>query len=73
MNYCTPYPVAKGLRDYLVCTLNILHPPRVLAGNQFYSAVKLPIHSLPWVNDLKLQRMDAGEYILKEQTWQPIN
>jgi hypothetical protein len=25
MNYCTPYPVAEGVRDYLGQTLNILH------------------------------------------------
>lgn len=61
MNYCTPFPLAEGIRDYLVYSLNILHPPRVLAGNQLYSAVKLRIHSLPWVGDLKLQRLDSRD------------
>ena len=55
MNYCTRYPVAKSVRDYLIYTLNILHLPRFLVGNQHYSVVKLHIHTLPLTIGLKLQ------------------
>jgi hypothetical protein len=66
MNYCTPYPSRfTSVGDYLVSTLNILHPPRVVAGNQLYSAVKLHIHSLPWVGDLEVTANGQRRMYLK--------
>jgi hypothetical protein len=62
MNYCTPYPVADGVRDYLYEVLHVEHftSTPLLVDNQQYSVVKLLVHSLPLACGLKLQRLDMN-------------
>ena len=47
MNYCTPYPVATGVRDYLCGTLNILHLSRFWQTTTYIPLVSCAFTRLP--------------------------
>ncbi|HEX2908833.1 MAG TPA: hypothetical protein VHO69_18320 [Phototrophicaceae bacterium] len=72
MNYCTPYPIAKSVWDYLDGTLNILHFPRFWEATSYIPLLRsLPVRCR-WSFDLKLQRRDRGEFTLNGHQWQEI-